>query len=288
MADMTISAVVAHARDLTQTRRFYEQKLGFRPLEASERAARYAVGIVDVEIRSARHDDVQVEDGVDESALMVFLVSDIDAMRSALEARGVEFQPTLRYEIGATAACFDPDGHNVTLYEPSAEAMTWPSASKIREIDAASARRRLSSPGARGDGLADSPLVYLFLFVRDTAESLAFYHGALGLPILEEDDEAGVVKYDGGPVILATHKVGGDAWCAVEMDLTRAKRISPVFEVANTDAVVPRLAKTGVRSGAGPTRDGGATTVLQDPNGHRFWLQTAVRKPEEDSRVNVH
>lgn len=288
MADTRITSIVAHARDLARTRRFYEEQLGFLPVGANGRSVRYAAGNVGLEIRSAAQDGVHVGDGVDESALMVFLVSNIDAMRSTLEARSVEFQPTLRYEIGATAACFDPDGHNITLYEPSADAMTWPSAAKIRAIDAAWSRQRFSVTGAPGAGLGDCPLVYLFLFVRDTAEALAFYHDALGLPILEQDDDAGVVKYDGGAVIVATHMVGGDAFCAVEMDLTRAKRISPVFEVADPQAVVPRLTKAGVQSAADPlTVDGGSTVVLQDPNGHRFRLQAAMRKRREDPRVSV-
>lgn len=284
MTDARITAIVADARDLARTRQFYEQQLGFRPQRPGKRSVRYRAGLVDLEVRSARHFGVEVDDGVDESALMVFLVDSVDAARAVLESRGVEFQPTLRYEIGATAACFDPDGHNITLYEPSAEAMTWPSAAKIREIAARS--------GAAGRGanqiLGACPLVYLFLFVRETSEARSFYRDALQLPALEQDDEAGVVKYDGGGVILATHVVGGDAWCAVDMDLTRAKRIVPVIEVADRDLVLSRLSTAGVRSAAGPAARGGdRPIVLQDPNGHRFQLDEAIRKPREDARLTV-
>lgn len=284
MTDARITSIAADARDLARTRQFYEEQLGFRPRQASDRSVRYTAGLVELEIRSARHYGVTVDDGVDESALMVFLVNSVDAARAVLESRGVEFQPTLRYEIGATAACFDPDGHNITLYEPSAEAMTWPSAAKIREI----AERSDVHGHTAGAVLGGCPLVYLFLFVRETTEARAFYGAALRLPALEQDDDAGVVKYDGGGVILATHVVGGDARCAVDMDLTRAKRIVPVIEVADRGLVLSQLATAGVRSGTGPAaHDGDPAIVLQDPNGHRFQLHEPIRNPREDARLTV-
>lgn len=286
MADAIITTIVAHARDLARTRRFYEQALGLRPFAADASSVRYPVGLVDLEIRGAADAGVEVEDGVDESVLMVFLVDDLDAVRSALEARSVEFQPTLRYEIGATAACFDPDGHNVTLYQPSAEAMTWPSAAKIEAIAAAASRRRQRGMDA-GGGLSEAPLVYLFLFVRGTAEAASFYGGALQLPVLEQDDDAGVVKYDGGTVILATHVVGGDAHCAVEMDLSKAKRISPVLEARDPGPILHRLALGGVATAAGPAHDGVPVLVFEDVNRHRFWLQASMRKRREDVPMHV-
>jgi catechol 2,3-dioxygenase-like lactoylglutathione lyase family enzyme len=116
-------------------------------------------------------------------------------------------------------------------------------------------------------------LVYLFLFVSDIDAALDFYHRRLGLHIIETDDEVGVVKYDGHGVILATHKVGGDAACAVEMDLERPKGVATVFLVEDIERSVAGLTGVGVGFDAGVEHSEiGATARFHDPDGHRFFL----------------
>ena len=275
---LRLTTVVAYSRDLIRSRVFYEGTLGFRVIEASDRTVRYSAGAVDLELRAAQQDGVQLVEGHDETSLMVFLVDDVDQMREALERRSVRLDPTLRYEIGATAAFYDPDGHSLTIYEPSAEAMTWPSAAKIREILARAETRRAAGepPGGsriavRGQSLGECPMVYLFLFVGNPDQARAFYHATLRLPIIEDDPDAGVVKYDVGGLLLATHMVGGDAFCAVEMDLSREKGVAPVFEVAGEAPDLRAWRSRTVRRAA----DGRTAVVSQDPNGHHIWLTPA-------------
>jgi catechol 2,3-dioxygenase-like lactoylglutathione lyase family enzyme len=52
--------------------------------------------------------------------------------------------------------------------------------------------------------LAESKLVYLFIYVRDLALSREFYEGTLGLRVIEEDP--GCVKFDCGHVILGLNR----------------------------------------------------------------------------------
>ena len=49
--------------------------------------------------------------------------------------------------------------------------------------------------------LADSRIVYLFVYVTDLARSRHFYEDVLGLEVIATDDES--VQYDCGDVILA-------------------------------------------------------------------------------------
>jgi catechol 2,3-dioxygenase-like lactoylglutathione lyase family enzyme len=274
-----VASLVIYSSDLARSREFYEKTLDLRLKNSTAYSTTYAAGEVDLEVRSAQHDNTLLAGGRDDTCLIVFHVDDIEKMRQSLEVRGVKFEPTLRYEIGATAAFYDPDGHNITLYEPSEEAMTWPSASKIRAITAA---------GKRGEALRDRPVVYLFLFIRKAKEAYEFYRNELGLRVLEEDPEAGVVKYDGETLIFATHVVGGDAKCAVDMDLGRAKGVAATFNVSDIDATCRELAVLKIDFAGRPAEvNAGPGAFFKDPNGHPFLLKQAVSAHNGDAAVTV-
>jgi len=69
---------------------------------------------------------------------VVFHVTDIQQVVDALSRHGIRFEHgVVRSDIGAVARFTDPSGHVFYLYEPSAEALRWPSGPKIREILAA-------------------------------------------------------------------------------------------------------------------------------------------------------
>src|SRR6185503_9567414 len=93
------------------------------------------VGGTILALNRAKDFSMEVGGRPDDTSIIVFHVDDIDAMRSSLEARGVEFSgPTDRYDIGATATLYSPDGHCLGLYEPSEESLHWPSGDKIRAV----------------------------------------------------------------------------------------------------------------------------------------------------------
>jgi predicted enzyme related to lactoylglutathione lyase len=269
--------------DLEASREFYEKKVGLRVLEEDAGAVKYDAGEIILALNRANDYGIIVEPRPDDSSMIVFHVDDIDAMRSALEGRGVKFSgATERYDIGATAVFYDLDGHCLCLYEPSEEALTWPSADKIRAILGADGRGAAPAAAPRGSSTADGgglslagrKMLYLFLFVRDVAESFDFYHNKLGLQVLEESDEVGVVKYDCGGVILATHLVEseGNAKASAE-DLARAKGIAPVFHVPDIEAAHRSLASAGVEFSGGVRRSEiGAVALFTDPSGHVFYL----------------
>src|SRR5262249_25590406 len=127
----------------------------------------------------------------DRSTDLTFLVEDLAVTRDALMARGVQMTETLRYVIGATVDFYDPDGHWIALYEPSATAMTWPSSEKLRAVVRAGGGNPDAYGSAAGLGglvesrLKDCPLVYLFTFIADPDVAFDFYNGVLGLQYLE-------------------------------------------------------------------------------------------------------
>lgn len=276
-----------YVNDLPASRKFYEEGLGLRVIEEDAVSVKYDTGEIILALNKAKDYGLDVGGGPDDTSIIVFHADDIDAIRAALERRGVQFSgSTDRYDIGATAMFYDLDGHCLCLYEPSEEALTWPSADKIRAIigakrevegvDAIPGGTTSKSAGDVGGGLSlrDQKLLYLFLFVKDTDEARDFYGGTLGLRILEESPEAGVTKYDAGGLLLATHLVESEEGArATTEDLNRPKGIAPVFYVEDIDAVFERLSNETVKITTPPQQSGIGTIVkFEDPTGHIFYL----------------
>lgn len=268
LANSPLIYLFVYVRDLGAARKFYEEKLGFAVIEEDEDSVKYYAGNIILGLNKANQYGVKLETAKDETSLIVFHVDNIDEMNEALEKKGIALDPTLRYEIGATTAFYDPDGHCFTIYEPSEEAMTWDSAERIRTI------LNSGPPGLnKPPTLGKEKMIYLFLFVRDVKEAYDFYANRLGLKIIEEDEEAGVVKYDCGSIILSTHLIGGDANCAVEMDTRHSKSIAPVFLVDDIKEVYDGLAQKGIKFSGGIGKSViGSVAKFEDPNGHMFYL----------------
>lgn len=261
--------IFLYVRDLAASRAFFERRLGLEPVESDDGAAKYEAGRVLLGLNRAADFGIELPEHLDETVQIVFHVDDLDAARAGLEARGVRVGPPLRYEIGGTCDLHDLDGHLLLLYEPSAEALEWPSGEKYRAL----ARSQAPHADAGARGLAGRPVTYVFLFVRDVAASRAFYAGSLGLDVLEEDDGSGVVKYDAGGVILATHLVAGDAHSRADAHRGPAGAMSLVFAVPDIDAAAAALAARGVDVPGGVRRgDIGAIAQFADPDGHRSYL----------------
>jgi catechol 2,3-dioxygenase-like lactoylglutathione lyase family enzyme len=275
-----------YVRDMTTARRFYEEILGLPILEAEDRAVKYDTGEIILALNLASEYSIPLSGEKDRSQLIVFHVDDLDSTRQALEEKGVSFTgPTERYEIGATATFYDPDGHYLLLYEPSEESMTWPSGDKIREILAADSRdhtilrvleQHRSAAGTAPAGksiLGDSKMLYIFNFVTDLERAKDFYAGKLGLEVLEEDEGVGVVKYDAGGILLSTHLVETQANASRREHMDVARSSALVFLVPDVRSQYQRLQQAGI-SFETPVTDGeiGAIARFRDPDGHVFYL----------------
>jgi catechol 2,3-dioxygenase-like lactoylglutathione lyase family enzyme len=270
LCESNVNTVFLAAKDLRRARHFYEAALGFVPVSASSESVTYNAGGVNLRVGEVSGFGSNRNPGGDDSELLVFHVHSVDEMRARLESRGVSFSPTLRYEIGATTSFHDPDQHNITLYEPSDESLLWLSGPKVKAL--------MEAPPPDGTLLGSRNVLYLFLFVRDTAEALRFYRDVLGLRVIEDDPDAGVVKYDCGGLIIATHLVGGDSRCAVDMDLAFEKGIAPAFSVGDMRQVLTDLKTVKVdflemAAASSPW----ATAKFRDPSGHQFYLTDAAR-----------
>jgi catechol 2,3-dioxygenase-like lactoylglutathione lyase family enzyme len=280
LAGSSLVYIFAYVRDLRRSRRFYEDKLRLRVVEEDSESVKYSAGGLMIALNEAARYGVQLSGDPDDTSLIVFHVDNVDNGVQELTRTGVEFGETLRYEIGATASFYDPDGHCLTLYEPSEEAMSWASGSKLASLIDASGY----PAGARGPTLTASPVTYLFLFVRDVEEAAEFYQEKLGLTVLEEDPGAGVVKYDAGSVILSTHLIGGDAFCAVDVEAALPKTIAAVLMTDDVAGRVAGLTARGVHFDE-PLKDSviGTTARFSDPSGHIWYLyepsQQALASP---------
>lgn len=285
LTEARVVELVVHVSDLARSHQFYEHRLGMKVIDDDADGVRFDAGRVTLTLRSAADHGISLSKGEDTTADVVFLVDDLNTVRSGLEARGVTFKPTSWYEIGGVADFYDPDGHWLSLYQPSDEAMSWPSAEKIRAIAAASDAH--SAPS-----LAGKPLVYLFLFVRDAESALSFYSGVLGLRDVEGGpcsrdpggDPDDVVKYDVGGMLLATHHVQ-----SAPASTTHFEGVAPVFHVADLAGTAEALRRMGVRFDDRPVRSrSGLLSRFEDPMGHAMYLlQPSVEEHLSPGREKI-
>ena len=115
--------------------------------------------------------------------------------------------------------------------------------------------------------LTSSRIVYLIVFVRDLAESRAFYNQVLGLPIIEEDGDS--VKLDTGQVMLCLKRASD---YGIMLSDQRDDSSDTVFLVDDIQSMRAALEKRGVVFARSRTYEIGAVVDFYDPNGHRLML----------------
>jgi catechol 2,3-dioxygenase-like lactoylglutathione lyase family enzyme len=226
-------------------------------------------------------------------------------MRDALERRGVQFMRRRTYDVGMVTDFYDPNGHRLMLYQPSAEALAWPSGPKLRALWRAFGRGGTDVIGPPfsvepkdapiAKGLDGKPVVYLFMFVPDSAAAFGFYHAALGLRPLEAvhccnpacpPDEKGIVKYDAGNLLFTTHHIhstpvvddSGTVYSALSTSPAHVGGIVPVFEVDDVAGAVARLTDKGVSFAGDVVRSQrGNSARFSAETGHTFILSAPNR-----------
>jgi catechol 2,3-dioxygenase-like lactoylglutathione lyase family enzyme len=302
LADARVGYLILYVHDIPESRDFYERRLGLRVIEADEESVKLDAGLVILALHRAADYGISLAGRRDDAADTVFLVDDINAARLALEARGVVFTIRRTYEVGLVTDFYDPNGHRLMLYQPSEVAMSWPSAPKLRDIWRACGRggsEVIGPPagpppvGGRRDGppgLAGKPLAYLFLWVPESHDAIAFYAGALGLREIERvhcdnpacpREEKSIAKYDVGGLLLGTHHVHrnpvvkefGKIYTPTPVDPANTKGIAPVFLVRDIHTLVEGLAHRGVHFTQEVVRSQiGNVARFEAPTGHGFYL----------------
>ncbi|MFC6887050.1 MULTISPECIES: VOC family protein [Actinomadura] len=302
--------LIVYVHDLAESTSFYSGKLGLPLFESDERRAFLGAGGLEICLQPAADHGVQLYGRRDDSSDVVFLVEDLERMRTALEARGVEFMRRRSYEVGLVTDFYDPNGHRLMLYQPSEEALTWPSAPKLRQIWRCWGRGgdELMGPAAepaRGTdletGLRGNPLCYLFMFENDQTTAFEFYDETLGLNLLERvhccnqncaEEIEGIAKYDGGGVLLSTHHMHpsgivtddlGVPYSPREFDPAHGQGIAPVFRVDDIESTVAKLTERGVGFARGiERRPEGAFARFEDPFGHPFYVRELAVEADKD------
>ena len=321
-----VVSLVLYVDDLSASREFYERRLGLRAVEWDDHSVTYDAGGVKLTLNVASQWGVTLSGRHDDASDIVFLVDDFDSMHDALERRGVEFVRRRTYDVGAVTDFYDPNGHRLMIYQPSEESLfSWPSGQKLRDVwrDFGRGGADLIGPPSkveekeqvRANGLDGKPVVYLFMFVPDSASAFTFYHETLGLRPMEAvhccnpvcpPDEKGIVKYDAGNLLLTTHHIhnspvvddSGTVYSALSADPAHVGGIVPVFEVDNVAAAVARLSPRGVgfagdivRSRRGKvarfSAEAGHTFLLFEPNSvaQRRPGSEKIQRGEEASRA---
>jgi catechol 2,3-dioxygenase-like lactoylglutathione lyase family enzyme len=312
LADTRVVYVFLYVRDLQASRAFYADQLGLQVIEEDEGCVKFDAGHVILALNRASDYGIVLPDVKDHSTDVVWLVDDVRQATANLAVRGVQFKPTDWYQPGGIADFYDPDGRWLTLYQPSEEALKWPSGERLRAvIEARRARRgggtaqRVSQPPLPGEappGLGDAELIYLFTFVPSSKVAQEFYHDELGLLALEGGpcsrtsggDEEGVVKYDTGGIIIATHHVEPqrtqeefeEHLCPPpELQGGRMKGVAPVFYARDVAAAARELRRRRPELTPVVTHDPALGTIarVDDPTGHLVFLyepsEAALRTP---------
>jgi catechol 2,3-dioxygenase-like lactoylglutathione lyase family enzyme len=304
LANSRIIQLIVYVHDLAESREFYENLLGLRVLESDDDSVKLDTGQVLLCLNRARDYGITLASQRDDSSDTVFLVDDIEAMRAALEKRGIIFARSRTYEIGAVVDFYDPNGHRLMLYQPSEHSLVrTPSGNKIRAVWRASGRggSQIIGPAAETVdatpddleewGLDGKPLLYFFVFIGNMNTANNFYEASLGLRAFERahccnntcpGEEKGIVKYDGGGVILSTHHMHGhhavlddhgNPYGAKEFEPEFAKGVAPVFHVQNLEQALDKLSQRGLGVSRSIVRSrNGITASIDAPFGHLYYL----------------
>jgi catechol 2,3-dioxygenase-like lactoylglutathione lyase family enzyme len=298
LEDTRVVYVFLYVRDLARSRAFYADTLGLAVLEEDEGCVKFDAGQVVLALNRAADFGIVLPDVKDHSTDVVWLVDDVRQATANLSARGVVFKPTDWYQPGGIADFYDPDGRWLTLYQPSEEAMGWPSGERLRAvIEARRARggtaQKVSlppEPGREPPGLGGAELIYLFTFVPSSKVAQEFYHEELGLRALEGGpcsrtsggDEEGVVKYDTGGIMIATHHVEPERTqeefdehlCPPpELEGGRMKGVAPVFHTTDAEGAARELRRLRPDVQLSVTRGAVGTIVrVDEPTGHLVFL----------------
>ncbi|HEU0300129.1 MAG TPA: VOC family protein [Longimicrobium sp.] len=296
--DLGLETIVLFVSDLAASRAFYGHALGLRPLAAGPHAATYSAGHVQLCLLPAAEHGVALQEGLDRSADITFMVGDFPRCRDALAARGVRFSRTLEYSIGMTADFFDPDGHWFSLYQPSEAALGWPSGPKLQALASGLPTRDpggVPRAGAAGDDLADAFIAYVFLFFSDPEAPASFYGDVLGFDVVEGGPcrrvpggvESGVVKYDVGTTMLTTHHVASDDR-RFRVATAGTDGVAMAFRVAHLATAVDALSRRGIAFSGGPSGSPvGRLARFTDPAGHVLLLREPAPRGARSVRAGA-
>jgi catechol 2,3-dioxygenase-like lactoylglutathione lyase family enzyme len=303
LAHSRIVYLFLYVSDLAASRAFYAQKVGLQIIEEDADCVKFDAGSVILALNRASDYGIELPRPRDSSNDIVFLVKDAEATRAVLERRGLTLLPTSAYQPGKIIDFYDPDGHWLSLYEPSKEAMGWPSGDRIRAV-LSSREARHAARAAAGlpiipGGLDGNEIFYTFFFVADPDAAADFYHRTLGIRALEggpcsqacSGDEQGVIKYDTGSLLLTTHHAFGATTPDMKIiapppadadehacpprtiDLKLMRGVGAAFWVGDLDASVKTLKRQRPDATVRVQRSGiGAVATVEEPNGHLLFL----------------
>jgi catechol 2,3-dioxygenase-like lactoylglutathione lyase family enzyme len=122
--------------------------------------------------------------------------------------------------------------------------------------------------------LADSRIVYLFIYVSDIRASQRFYEDTLGLKLLSADEDSAM--FDCGTCILALNTAGR---YGVDLPVDRDNSTDVVWMVDDMAAMQASLEKRGVKFIAPVWYEVGGIVDFYDPDFH--WL--TLYQPSEQS-----
>jgi catechol 2,3-dioxygenase-like lactoylglutathione lyase family enzyme len=298
--DLNLEIIVLFVSDMVASRSFYEHTLGLRALAVNPHVAVYSAGHVQLCLLPAAEHGVALRDGPDRSADITFLVDDLPRCRDVLAARGVRFSRNIEYVVGRTADFYDPDGHWFSLYQPSEAAMQWPSARKLEALASSLPTRHFGrvppvDAAAPSDDLADAFIAYVFLVVSDPEVAAGFYGDVLGLDAIEGGPcrrvptraAIGVVKYDVGTTMLATHHVESDDK-RYQVSAVGTGGVAMAFPVADLTTAVAALSRRGIVFSGEPSESPiGRLARFMDPAGRVLLLRERTQEGERSVRAGM-
>src|SRR4051794_9293100 len=166
LAESRIVYLFLYVTDIAASRAFYTEKVGLHVIEEDADSVKFDAGSVILALNRAKDYGIELPRPRNQSTDIVFLVKDAEATRAVLERRGLAMLPTSAYQPGKIIDFYDPDGHWMSLYEPSKEAIGWPTGDRIRAV-LKSREKRHAARAAAGHpviagGLDGSEIFYTF------------------------------------------------------------------------------------------------------------------------------
>ncbi len=124
IGQLPLAAIKLQCKDLEDSKRFYRDVLGLRPIEEEEEndgaeSAHFDVGNIRLTLTEGQHSKAEAKPA--SSGQLVFVVENaIDVVCADLSKRGVKFRSKkIAEDASGKAAWFsDPDGNTIYLWQP--------------------------------------------------------------------------------------------------------------------------------------------------------------------------
>jgi catechol 2,3-dioxygenase len=271
-----VGEVVINVEDIKRSQAFYQEIIGFRVLEKSEKKATFTTDGVTALLTIEQPEGVKPKErrttGLYHFAILLPERRDLGSFIQHLIQKDHSIQGASDHLVSEALYMADPDGNGIEVYSDRQSASwNWQDLEVAMTSEALDIQSILAeSEGVRWNGLPSGTLMgHIHLHVADLAKSEKFYTRGLGFDIVN--------RYGGQALFLSTgqyhHHIGLNTWNGVgaQMPGKNSVGLQHFTLVLPSETVMEKIVEQLNNVGAEVSKDEtGVFTV--DPSGNRIKL----------------